>query len=175
MRGPLPRLLLVLVLAAALCSCGYHFPRRGHNLPVRIETLSVPVFANKTFEAGIEDRMTDALVLELSKSGWTVVEDADVADAVIHGTINNFRVSPISFSVTELAVEYRAVMTCKVVIRDKEGNVVWSDPEVRERREYEVTTDPFISEANKQAALDSMAADIAEQIHDRLFDGFYEH
>jgi len=173
-RAELPlRQLIALALVACCAACGYHLPRRGYNLPVSIHTLAVPVFANKTFEAGIEDGLTDALILELSESGWVVIEDADQADAVIIGTIQNFKVSPISFSVSELAVEYRAVMTCKVEVEDADGHRLWYDPEVSERIEFEVTTDTFASEANKQEALKAMAANIAEQIHDRLFDGFY--
>ncbi|MDP8254903.1 MAG: LptE family protein [Candidatus Alcyoniella australis] len=170
---PLARWLTALVLIFVFAGCGYHLPRRGHNLPVRIKSLAVPVFANKTFEAGIEDGLTDALILELSKTGWVIVSDVEQADAVVYGTINSFRTSPISFSISELAVEYRAVMSCKVVVEDSSGHKLWNDPNVSERREYEVTSDPFASEAAKQTALDQMAAAIAEQIHDRLFDGFY--
>jgi outer membrane lipopolysaccharide assembly protein LptE/RlpB len=161
---------LGVVLAAA--GCGYHLARRGTELPADVGTLAVPVFKNETYEPGVEDLVTDALVREFERHRWVRIVPAAEADAVLTGVLKDFVTVPIAFATKDYAVEFRARARCKVQVRSRAGKVLWEDKDVAVDAEYEATPDIFASETNKRRAIARLAADLAEEVHDRLFDGF---
>lgn len=55
-----------------------------------IETVSVPVFRNETFEGGVEAMLTEALVKEIEgTTPWTTA-GRDVADTEVRGTVTGY-------------------------------------------------------------------------------------
>ena len=155
-----------------VAGCGYHLARRGGTVPENVYTLAVPVFQNDTYEVGIEDLITDALIQEFQRNRWARIVPEERADAVLLGAIKGFVAVPIAFATADFAVEYRVRIKVKITLRDREGNVIWQDREVSYSEEYEVTPDIFISEANTRRAVARLAAELAEEVHDRIFDGF---
>lgn len=157
----------------AVVDCGYHRIQKGTNLPGDIRSISIPVFRNDTYEAGIEVLLTDALKTQFIRSGFVVVTDTDKADAVVVGTIRSFSNSPIGFSDSQFAVEYRASVKMRIKIVAKNGNVLWEDNNASRTDEYRVSENIFQSEAEKKKAIERIARDLMADIHDRVFDGFY--
>jgi len=160
------------VSLAASVSCGYHLARKGERLPGGIKRIAIPVFKNETYEAGIEDVLTDALIAEFLNSRWVTLSSVEDSDAKIMGVVKDFVTSPIAFRASEFAVEYRARIKCKIQLRDRDGKVLWEDETLSESEEYEVTVDIFQSEANKARAVERLARNLMEEVHDRIFDGF---
>lgn len=153
-------------------SCGYHLARRGDKIPATIHTMSVPVFKNETYEAGIEDLLTDAFIQAIQNKRWVRIAPAEDADAVLTGVVKKFITVPIAFAETDFAAEYRIRIKCKLTLRDSRSKELWIDKEVTLSEEFQVTPDIFTSENNKRQAIARLAADMAEEVHDRIFDGF---
>src|SRR5262249_24807717 len=86
------RALALGLLAAAIAGCGYSF--RG-NLPEHIQTVAVPVFANKTGEPRIESLLTNGVVEAFSTNGRLRVVNREDADAGLEGEV--IGLSPPSF------------------------------------------------------------------------------
>jgi outer membrane lipopolysaccharide assembly protein LptE/RlpB len=160
------------LLAVLAAGCGYHLARRGTALPADVRTLAVPVFKNETYEPGVEDLVTDALIREFERNRWVRIVDAADADAVVTGVIKDFATVPIAFASKEYAALFRARAKCKVQVRSRAGKVLWEDKDVSVDAEYEANPDIFANEADKRRAIARLAADLAEEVHDRLFDGF---
>jgi outer membrane lipopolysaccharide assembly protein LptE/RlpB len=174
LKGSLRFLLLIALTASVLfpVSCGYHRVRPGDNLPDEVRAVSVPVFRNDTFESGIEVLFTDAFREQLIRSGFVRLTDVKHSDAVVVGTIKKFKVSPISFSSDDYAVEYRTSVRLSVKLVGKDGTIYWEDPKVSRVDEFRVTQDIFQSESAKQQATERIAALLMAEVHDRIFDGF---
>ena len=169
------RLSAIGVLAAAIAAfagCGYHLARRGTEIPADVRTLAIPVFENQTYEPGVEDLVTDALIQEFHRHHWVRIVAARDADAVLNGIVRDFTTIPIAFATVDFAVEYRASAKCSIVLKSKDGKTLWRDDDVSVDEDYRANPDIFQSEGNKRRAIQQLAADLAEEVHDRIFNGF---
>lgn len=164
--------LFLALLILSIGGCGYHLARPGANLPPNVRKIAVPVLKNETMEPGLEADLTDRLRRRLAAGGWAEPAEVDEADAVVIGTITKFKTSPISFSDIDYAVEYRAQLQVSIRLVDREGVVLWEDTNLVKVREYRAETGIFDNEANKQAAIEWLAEEIAAEVHDRIYDGF---
>ncbi|HPM76438.1 MAG TPA: LptE family protein [bacterium] len=165
--------LIALFCVALTAGCGYHLAQRGDKLPEGIKTIAVPVMRNDTTEAGLEAIVSDELRRRFAESEWVELAPVEEADATLVGVIAKFKASPISFSTSDYAVEYRISMRLSVRLVTREGITLWEDHNLVKMREYRQVTDIFDSEANKQEAIRWLAREISADIHDRIFDGFY--
>jgi hypothetical protein len=87
------------------------------------------------------------------------------------GTVLKFVASPIAFGRSDFAAEFRARAQVSATLKDRQGTVIWQARDISAEEEYDAPADIFASEANKRRAIERLAADLAEQIHDRIFDG----
>src|SRR5262249_3658667 len=102
------RALALGLLAAAIAGCGYSF--RG-NLPEHIQTVAVPVFANKTGEPRIESLLTNGVVEAFSTNGRLRVVKREDADAVLEGEGIGYSVQSISYDSQANVRQYRLTVT----------------------------------------------------------------
>ena len=103
-------LLLYLLFIFGLAGCGYHFIGQKSEVLSDINSIAIPYFANKSYEAGLERHLTEALVDEFVKSRIINIVDEGEADAVIRGQVEEFREYVISFDKNDRGLEYRAVL-----------------------------------------------------------------
>src|SRR5215469_10002395 len=92
------KLLTALLVAFSLASCGYH--TAGHNvtLPENVQTIAIPAFVNQTQTYKIEQLLTSAVVQEMvTRTHYHVVNTADDADAVLHGTVLSTSTTPLTY------------------------------------------------------------------------------
>jgi len=88
-----------LIMVFFLAACGYSIQGKA-NLPFR--TVSIGKIFNKTFEPRLEDKMQDALVEELLKNGFTLVQNSEYR---IEGVIKVFQMKVFAEK-NNVAVEY---------------------------------------------------------------------
>jgi len=112
-RSSFPTLAPALVaacLSAAGCSSdptkGYAF---SSSYRTDIQSINVPIFQNTTFSRGIENDLTEAIIVELRKSTPWSVTNADGAQTTLRGSIVSAELKKLSTSrdtglVEELAV-----------------------------------------------------------------------
>ncbi len=146
MTGPVRPLALGLVLlAAALAGCGYSF--RG-NLPDHIQTVAIPVFANKTGEPAVENFLTSAVVEAFSTNGRLRVVPREDADAILEGE-----------------GQYRLVVTMNLRFRDVRRNtVLFEEQRLREKADFRVLNAVSQTISREESAVRSAAIDIARAI-----------
>ena len=167
------KLLFSLLFILGLAGCGYHFIGEKSGVLTGIHSIAVPYFSNKSFEAGLERYLTEALVDEFVKSRMIAVVDEGDADAVIRGKIENFREFVISFDKNDRALEYRALAVLEVTLERRDtGEVLWRNKELFHFDDYRVSSEIAETESNKLQAIKSISAEIAERIHDSIIEGF---
>ena len=161
-------------LAATLC-CGYRVVGTADLLPERIRTIAVPAFTNATSEFKVEQYLTAAVVREvLSRTRYHVVSDDASADATLVGTVMLFDAIPQNFDpLTGRATNVMTVTRLNVALYDRsDGSVLYSNPDLAHRENYEVSSDPESYVNEREAAIQRASRSMAATLVSAVLSGF---
>jgi hypothetical protein len=176
--------LCVLSVLCVLCvsaggGCGYALAGRGSFLPAYIKTIGIPTFANRTTVFNVETLLSQKVRSEfIGRGKYTVLPQATGVDALLTGEVTAITIQPASFSVNQLASRYVITMTASVELRDvRENAVLWQNPGLVFRQEYEATSGQnsvdaaafFGHDAN---ALDRLSTEFARTIVSAILEAF---
>ena len=168
---------MTIVFSLLLSGCGYHLASSVNPMLENYDSIAIPYFENKTFEAEAVTIFTYAVVNEFIESKRLKVEGIDKADLVLYGTVKELNEQSIGYSSDDKAREYRIWATLELSLEEKStGKVLWKRDKLSHNNEYlsadlrveEIT----VIEASKRKALVLLAEDLAERIHDSIVQGF---
>ncbi len=174
----------VLLLLAFSGACGYRMARFDNPELEGIATIAIPYFENKTYEPGLDAVFTYAFVNKFIENGRLQVVPVDEADLVLRGTIKKVEFDSLAMTPDKRALEWRIWATTQIVVEERTtGRVLWKRGTLRRSEEYRTTDDTSLApgattddlqldEADKRRAFKVLAADMAEQVHDGLLQGF---
>lgn len=176
------RILLASFLLGALVvvpGCGYSLSGRGSFLPAYIRTIGVPQFANNTAVFDIERRVTEGVRAELRGRGkYKIVPETSGVDAVLTGEISSISLAPAAFTPQQQASRYALTLIAKIEFKDVKANkVIWSNPAMAFREEYDVTTagdapDPNAFLGQDVNAQERLATTFARSIVSAILEAF---
>ena len=165
--------------AFAGTGCGYSLAGRGSFLPAYIRNIGVPPFTNNTTVFDVDRRVTDRVRTELSGRGkYKVFPTEPGNDAVLTGEISAITIVPVSFNQQQQASRYALVMSARVEFKDlKSGKVLWSNPAMQFREEFEPSTGTNVADASAffgqdVNALDRLATEFARSVVSALLEAF---
>jgi hypothetical protein len=174
--------LCVLGLLGVLCAsggCGYALAGRGSFLPDYIRTIGVPTFTNRTTVFNLETMLTQKVRAEfIGRGKYKILPENTGVDALLTGEVTAVNIQPATFNPSQLASRYAITMTARIELRDmRENKVLWENPSVLFRQEYDATTgrtalDPaafFQQDAN---ALERMSTEFARTIVSAILEAF---
>ncbi len=186
-RTPAPRLPAPLVgaLAAVLSAltwtgCGYALAGRGAFLPAYIKVVGVPQFVNHSTVPNIDRILGDAVRAEFQSRGqYRVLPESEGVDAVLTATIGYVTLNPVALTTSAQASRYAITVTANVEFKDLHANkVLWSNPSMTAREEYEITTSASGTDAaaaflgSDQNAFDRLAKDFARSLVTSILEAF---
>ncbi|HEY2471087.1 MAG TPA: LptE family protein [Terracidiphilus sp.] len=159
---------------AAFCGCGYHTVGAATHLPPKAHTLAVPMFATRTEAYHTEAALTDAVIREFASRSRMRVTPANSGDAdvVLHGTILNELVAPLTYNTTtQQSSSFQITLVVSVTLKDREGKVLYENKNYIFRGQYQSTTDlpTFLDES--PAAVDRMSRDFARALVADVLEG----
>lgn len=136
---------LVLILAAALASCGYHVSGKTDLLPPNLKTIAIPAFQNSTIRYKLTDVLPAALAREfITRTRYRVVTDPDTADMVLRGVVVTYSFSPTIFdpvsqraNVAELYVLMQVTLTERAT-----GKVLFQRPALNIKESFQISPQP---------------------------------
>jgi hypothetical protein len=176
------RFLVVVSMAAVLMAqtgCGYSLAGRGSFLPAYIKTIGVPQFTNLTSIPDVDRRVTEKVRAELIGRGkWTIKVDTTGVDAILTGEITAITIAPAAFNAQQQATRYAATLAAKVEFKDLKANkVLWSNPSMQYREEFDVNTALATADATTffgqdLNALDRMATEFARSVVSAILEAF---
>ena len=173
------RYLLVIAALLLQTGCGYSLAGRGSFLPAYIHRIGIPQFTNQTAVFDVERRITERVKTEFVGRGkYVVVPDASGVDAVLSGTIASITLSPAAFNDQNQATRYVLTLTANVEFKDLKANkVLWSNPSMQYREEFDVTTgtstlDPTAFFGQDVNALDRITAEFARAVVSAILEAF---
>lgn len=172
-RASLAAVTALLLLATA---CGYH--TTGNNaprLPANLHTIFVPGILNSTQTYRIGQTFTEALVKELrERTNYRIVTTNDgSADAVLTGTITSVYIAPLTFDAATGRVSTSLVaVTMNAKLAQSNGKVLWGNPNILFREQYQESTDPASFFEEEAPAVQRMAKIFAKQTVADLLEAF---
>ena len=159
----------------SLAGCGYHTLGAASHLPPDIKTLSVPVFENHTEVNGTTTPMTDAVIREFAtRTRFQVTPKITPdADAILHGTIVNEAVRPLTFnSATQQSSSYLITVVVSVTLTGHDGKVLYQNDNYVFREQYQATTNLPLFVQEDPAAVARLSRDFAHQLVADVLEGF---
>lgn len=159
----LPLLAGILLLAALLGGCGYHAVLREEPLFAG-QGVDVVVFANRSYQAGVEGVLARSLVDELAlRTGGRVVTGNE-ATLELTGTVLTYGSSAVSYNSQDQIREYRLDISVEAVLRDRiTQRVVWKG-ELVESQTYPVNLNLALQRNSEEAAAAKVCRRLAEDI-----------
>jgi hypothetical protein len=173
--------LLVLggVLTIATAGCGYSLSGHGAFLPAYIKIVGVPQCVNQTPVFDLDRVLTEHVRREFSSHGrYKAVPDTTDADAVVSCIIKSSISTPSALTSANQASRYAVVVTASIEFKDlKADKVLWSNPALQVREEYDVTTsvnvnDPAAFFGQDKNALERLAQDFARSVVTSILEAF---
>ena len=169
---------LIMSLFFLLSGCGYRLASTVNPMLDNYDSIAIPYFENKTFEAEAVTIFTYAVVNEFIESKRLKVENIDKADLVLYGIVTSIEENSIGYSREDKAREYRIWGVLELSLEEKStGTVLWKREKLTHDNEYlsaDLSAGGEITEtdASKTRALVLLAEDLAERIHDSIVQGF---
>jgi outer membrane lipopolysaccharide assembly protein LptE/RlpB len=168
-------LLAILIAASSVVSCGYHVAGRASSLPSEWRTIAVPAFKNDTTRYRIEQRFTESVIKQfLQRTKYKVVQNAEEADAVLHGEVMSIETNPMIFNATtgQVTMMLVTVHTKVLLVDNQTQKVVYKNDDMVFRDEYQISTDAREFFEEQDPALERMARDFAAQLVSNVVETF---
>jgi hypothetical protein len=171
--------IFVAVLVLVESGCGYSLAGRGSFLPPYVQTIGVPTFLNRTSVFNLETMLTQKVRGEfIGRGKYQILPQGTGVDALLTGEVTAVSILPASFTTQQLASRYAITMTARIELRDThENKVLWENPSVMFRQEYEATsgrgvTDPVAFFQQDASALERMSTEFARTIVSAILEAF---
>jgi len=178
-RGFLLRVLGVVSGGAVLSSCGYALAGRGAFLPSYIQRIGIPTFVNRTTVFNLETILTQKVRSEfIGRGKYQILPENTGVDALLTGEVTSVTLTPSSFTPQQIASRYALTMTASIELRDvRENKVLWDNPSVMFRQEYEATSgtsiiDPAAFFQQDVNALERISTEFARTIVSAILEAF---
>ena len=148
--------MLVGLALLLLGGCGvYTFTPGGKS---SLKSLSVERFENNTVELALADRMTDLVMDAFIRDGKMQIVAPGNADAVLTGTLTNYRRSQFEYDENDQVTSYSVVMTFQIALKNPDGETdIWSAT-ISQEGFYDVATET--EEDAQEEAIDRLIDDI---------------
>ncbi|MBI5523043.1 MAG: hypothetical protein HY910_10465 [Desulfarculus sp.] len=167
-------LMMVLMAAAlALAACGYNFRGKQNNLPSDVRTVAIPVFDNQTGELRIERVFTDETIFQFTRSQMLRVVSEGQSDVVLRGTIKKVETEDISLTRGSTSLQRRiTIFVAAQLVRRNNGDILWENRDLSKNRTFNIVGTIQASEQFKQVAISELAKELAQSLHDSVFENF---
>ena len=154
--------LLIILMALAVYGCWY-YSTSWSLLPSHIKTVAVPLFRNETtWEYGIKERLTDAVISAFTQDNTLRVESQRSADAVIRASIVAIKEIPFTYDREEQVQEYKIQMFLNIQFEDlKERKIIWEEESMEGWGTY--STDDEEWQDGIDRAIEKLASDIVNR------------
>ena len=165
----------ILVLALGFVACGYHTAGHAVRLPNNVHTVAVPMFTNKSEAYRVEQILTGSVVREFNtRTQFHIVSEPGAqADAVLHGTVLQVLTAPLTYnSQTGQASSALVAVTVQVSLLDRNGKVLYQDPNYTFRSEYQISTTLSAFFDQESPALDRLSGDFARTLVSNILEAY---
>jgi len=142
--------LIPLVVSLAIVGC-FRYSFTGVSIPPDVRTIYIPFFPDNSTSglSFLSDDLNEALINRfVNQSRLNLINDSDIADAVIDGRIVSYRNSPFSVAGDQTATLNRVDISVRASFKySREDKPEW-DKTFNGVAEFDPTVDPIEGERN---------------------------
>lgn len=160
------------IMCCSLSGCGYHAanwtssPHAGAG-----KTVSIPLFANKTFKPNLEAVLANALIDEFAKrSGLSVVSSG--ADLTLSGEVVSYSMTAISYSYDDTVKEYSAAMKITATLRKNSNRQILWKGELSREQVFPANINIALQQNAEDEAIVEICSKLAQQVYVNLVEDF---
>lgn len=165
-------LFCMVLFCTAFAGCGYKLAGGG-KLPNGVTSLCVTIFENRSTESGIENKLVSDLIYEFTRNGQTIVDDPSKAQGILGGVVKSVSVESVSSASDQTTLESRVIVVADVVLRNAEGEEIWSADNLREKQAYVTNrSDTQGEDQNRREAITKLSRRFAEAVYSRMTENF---
>lgn len=163
------------VLILLCTGCGYHTAGHVAQVPESIQTIAIPAFKNNSNTYRIEQMLTSAVVREFTtRTRYQILHQAsDDADATLQGTVLSTSATPLAYDTnTGRAASVLVVVSLSVTMTDRQGKVLYRNPQYLFREQYELSQDLTSFFQEDSPAMHRLSRDFGRTLVSNLLEGF---
>ena len=150
---------LLIGLALILHTCG-PYSLSGSSVPPHIKTVAIPLFEDQTSEFQIKEKLTDAVIEEITRDNTLKIATEAQADAIVYGKIVSISDQASTYDENEQVETYRVYISINVEVKDiKQAKTMWKEP-IRQWGEYSIDPTTDARQAGIEVAIKKIAEDI---------------
>jgi len=167
--------LAVAVAVSLLVGCGYALVGSGKGtLPEDVKSVWVTTFVNDTPVVGLEQRLTGAVLRELSARGrLKPAASREDADAELTRRLTSYSLQPVRFDSQGRAVEYQIVVTARIALASRRTEkVLFEEPGFLVRQPYNIPVTSSNYFNPETAAVNVLVQPFARSLVTTLLEGF---
>jgi len=171
MKLPAGCLLGALLLGSLLGGCGYRTvlardPFAG------ADGVNVVMFANRSYQAGVEAVLTRELVNELALRTGGRVLPGDQAELELTGTVLSYSSSAVSYNAQDQIREYLLAVTVEATLLERQTRkAIWKG-QLTEQQSYPVNPNLALQRNSEEAAAAKICRTLSEDIWQRIGERF---
>jgi hypothetical protein len=153
--------------------CGYTLEGRGVFLPQHIQRVYIPVFENKSYEPGVGVLLTTEVIEEVQRRGGVrLVQEESGADAVLRGTVMDYRLDILSTDQEGQVSAYRVSIQAQIVFYDLVQKRAYWENTLSKVQDFPVQESAASTQVLEREAIEEAAEDFAKTIVAAIFLGF---
>ena len=174
-RGPgAPVVAILCPVFAFLSACGYHLAGHSSTIPAGVRSIGIPTFVNHTNRPELEQRSTEQVIDEFTTRGRVrILPNEQGAEAVLHGEIISYVVTPVVINEQGRASRYEIMITAHVTLSETTtDHVLWEDDHFLFKRQYDVAATQNVFIDQEIVAIDAVASDFAKSVVTSIMEGF---
>jgi outer membrane lipopolysaccharide assembly protein LptE/RlpB len=156
----------IVILVPAIFGCGYHIMGKGGEFPEGITSLAIIPLENMTKEPNLTSIFTSALRREFIFRREVEIVPEERAEASLQGSIDSINIVSTAYDSTGRASEYDITITLDArLVRRGTNAILWKGDKIPGTWHYKASFDVMVNEANKNAAIQKIATDLAEKTY----------
>ena len=164
---------LSLIFAGA---CGYTLVGTGSGvLTDDIQVIAVPPLAGQMPRVEVQQRLTQSIIDALvNRTGRTVKNEPEGADAVLKGTVQAFQVVPIGWDAQNQVNRFQVTITMEInFIRTSDKKVLFQARGWTFRKQFDLETTASSNYIDRElVALDEISEDFGRAVVSAILEGF---
>jgi outer membrane lipopolysaccharide assembly protein LptE/RlpB len=153
--------------------CGYHtISRDSKSRFGEGKTVSIPIFANKTYRPNLENILLNNLVDEFARRRGLSIVEKEASDYTLSGEVLTYDKNSVSYTGKDKVKEYEAVMSLSASLRkNSTQRIVWRG-KLSWSQDFPASSDIAIQQNSEDAAIQEICRRLAQQLYLKMSEDF---
>ncbi len=171
--GMFPALAVCLLSGLLAGGCGYRLAGKATAIPESVDSIAVPIFTNRTTKYRLEQRLTSAVVDELtSRTRYRIASNPASAAAVLTGVVTGFSSTPVIFS-GRAGSTFLVTVRLQVALKDSRSKkLLFENRNYFFREEFEISRASRDFFPEEGPALDRLAKAFSRDLVSTILESF---